>query len=71
MFADMIKSAKMREQNDCRETSQCGLPRLEQFCHIPRVDLTAIDGRRGREVSQWRNRVVCRREVGVNEVDEL
>ena len=70
MFADMIKSAKMREQNDCRETSQCDLPRFEQICHIPSVDLTAIDGRRGREVSQWRNRVMCCTEVGANEVDE-
>lgn len=57
MFAHMIKSVKMRERNDCTKTSRCGLPRFEQFCHTPRRNLIDIDGRRGREVSQWRNEV--------------
>lgn len=57
MFAHMIKSVNMRERNDRTETSRCGLPQFGHFCHTPRRDLIDIDGRRGRELSQWRNEV--------------
>jgi hypothetical protein len=52
MFAETIKVVKIRERNDCTETSLCGLSLFLVACQIPGIGLSDNDGRRGREVSQ-------------------